>query len=112
GSFYAHYLTFMGPTACEVKLSILLVIMVTVGGMGHVWGAVIGTVIMTAIPEWLGSLEEMGLLMQDMDFLVYGIIMMVILMFMPDGLYGGLEKGTGLLRRLWPKGGVDHGSTA
>jgi branched-chain amino acid transport system permease protein len=55
--------------------------MVAVGGMEHIWGAVIGTVVLTILPEYLRFFK-------DFDILIYGIILMVIMLLRPEGLYG------------------------
>ncbi len=93
GSFYAHFVTFVSPTACELKFSILLVTMVAIGGMANVWGAVLGAVILTILPEYLRVFE-------DYDILIYGGILLLILMFMPQGLLTGCGQ---LIRKLVPK---------
>ncbi len=96
GSLYAHYMTFVSPTACELKLSIMLVVMVAIGGMSSIWGAIIGTVLITSLPEFLGVFE-------DFDILVYGAVLVIILLFSPDGLFGGLKQAAGLVKRLHHK---------
>jgi len=47
----------------------------------NVWGALVGTIIMTILPESLRFLH-------DYDILVYGLILLVIMMFMPNGIVG------------------------
>ncbi|MBD3265756.1 branched-chain amino acid ABC transporter permease [bacterium] len=86
GSLYAHYVTFVSPTACELKFSVMLVVMVAVGGMANVWGAILGTVLLVALPEYLAVFE-------DMDILVYGLILVCIMIFMPGGLFGTIAHG-------------------
>ncbi len=93
GSLYAHYVTFVSPTICEIKFSVILVVMVAVGGMSSVWGALLGAAVLTILPEFLTVFE-------DMDILVYGLILMLIMIFAPGGLYGWAVNGTAWLRRL------------
>jgi branched-chain amino acid transport system permease protein len=85
GSLYAHYVTFISPVTFSINQSILFVVMVAVGGMQNVWGAIIGTVIMTVLPESLR-------LFHDYDILIYGIILLVIMMFMPNGIVGLIQR--------------------
>lgn len=92
GSLYAHYMTFISPTACELKFSIMLVVMVAVGGMRNIWGALIGTILLTTLPEFLGVFE-------DFDILVYGAILIIILLFSPDGIHGGVRKASAYIKR-------------
>lgn len=90
GSLYVHYITFISPTACSLKFSVILVVMVAVGGMNNVWGAILGTFIMRLLPQYLRVFH-------DYDILIYGVILMAIMIFLPGGLWGGLTR---LLQKL------------
>jgi branched-chain amino acid transport system permease protein len=84
GSLYAHFITFISPPTFGLFASILLLMMVVVGGGGeNLWGALLGAGIITILPEYLRPFK-------DFDVLVYGIILMAILLFMPEGLLKGL----------------------
>ncbi|MCX5894211.1 MAG: branched-chain amino acid ABC transporter permease [Proteobacteria bacterium] len=82
GSLYAHYVTFISPTTCNIMFSILLVTMVVVGGMANIWGSVLGAALLTVLPEYLRVFE-------DYDVIVYGFILLFIIMFLPGGLTQG-----------------------
>jgi branched-chain amino acid transport system permease protein len=82
GSAYAHINGFIDPMAFNVEHSILFIVMVIVGGMRSVWGAVVGACVMGLLPEFLAHLEIWR-------FLIYGIILLVIVMFAPQGLLPG-----------------------
>ncbi len=81
GSLYAHYVTFISPSTFSINQSVMFLVMVAVGGMMNVWGALVGTLIMTILPESLR-------LFHDYDILVYGMILLLIMMFMPNGIVG------------------------
>ena len=81
GSLYAHYVTFISPVTFSINTSIGFVVMVAVGGMMNVWGAVVGTIIMTILPESLRVFH-------DFDILFYGLVLLIIMMFMPNGMVG------------------------
>lgn len=83
GSLYAHFITFLNPTPFGFHFSIVLVAMVAVGGMASVWGAMIGAALLTILPEYLRAF-------QDYDILIYGSILLVIMMFLPQGLFAGI----------------------
>jgi branched-chain amino acid transport system permease protein len=85
GSLYAHYLTFLSPDAFGFMVSVKLVVMVIVGGTQSVWGSVVGAMLLTILPEYLRVLE-------DYDHLVYGAIVILVVMFAPSGLAGGVER--------------------
>jgi branched-chain amino acid transport system permease protein len=90
GALYAHYISFVSPDGFSVSLSILLVIMVAVGGVQSLGGAVLGAVFMTVLPSLLGGYQQYAML-------VYGLILVLVLMFMPAGIAG---VGAALLARL------------
>ncbi len=81
GSLYAHYVQYINPPVFDLFFSIKLVMMVVIGGMSNVWGALIGAVLITFLPEWL-------LFLEDFDILAYGLILLLITMFFPKGLFG------------------------
>lgn len=80
GSFYTHYVTFLCPSSFNLMWSIRFVLMVMVGGMQSLWGAVLGTILMTFIGnEWLQVFA-------DFEVLVYGAILLLVALFLPQGL--------------------------
>lgn len=79
GSLYAHYVTFISPSSFSLFYSILVLMMVIVGGITNLWGAIIGAVVITVLPELLRKFEEL-------DVLVYGLILTLSLMFFRKGL--------------------------
>lgn len=81
GSLYAHFVTFISPDTFTINESILFLVMVAVGGMMNVWGAVVGSLIMATLPESLRFFH-------DYDILMYGLVLLIIMMFMPDGIVG------------------------
>jgi len=88
GSLYAHFITFVSPSSFSLKFSILLVTMVVVGGMANVWGAVLGTAVLGILPEVLRSFK-------DFDILIYGFILLIMVMFAPEGLFGLMKRVIG-----------------
>jgi branched-chain amino acid transport system permease protein len=61
--------------------SLLLLIMITVGGLGSLPGAIVGTAVLIVFPEYLRDLAEYKML-------IFGVLLVVALMFMPKGLAG------------------------
>jgi branched-chain amino acid transport system permease protein len=83
GSLYAHFITFLNPTPFGFHFSIVLLTMVVVGGMASVWGAIIGAALLTILPEYLRAFH-------DYDILIYGSTLLVIMIFLPQGLFAGI----------------------
>ncbi len=85
GSLYAHYLTFISPGSFSIFYSLQVVTMVLIGGMGSLWGAAFGAILLTVLPELLHAVKEYNVL-------IYGLILMVILVFFPQGLFPGIAR--------------------
>jgi len=83
GSLYAHFITFISPGSFGFMFSIKLVTMCVVGGMASIWGAVFGAATLTLLPEVLAVFH-------DYDIVVFGLILMVVMIFMPQGLTRGV----------------------
>jgi branched-chain amino acid transport system permease protein len=86
GSLYAHYLTFISPKTFDMFYSIKVVIMVIVGGLGSIWGALFGCALFTILSEVLSSISV------TLNIITYGLILMFIMMFLPEGLIVGLVQ--------------------
>ena len=93
GSLYAHYMTFVSPSSFSLFYSILVLMMVIVGGVTNLWGAIVGAVVITVLPELLRRFEEF-------DVLVYGLILTSSLMFFRKGLVPILIEKIKQLRGL------------
>ena len=83
GCLYAHFVTFLSPGTFSVMFSILLLTMVAVGGMANIWGAVMGAALLTILPEYLR-------VFRDYDILIYGGVLLLIMIFLPQGLLVGV----------------------
>jgi branched-chain amino acid transport system permease protein len=85
GSLYAHTMTFISPTSFGFNFSVELVTMVIIGGLGSIYGSFLGAAILTMLPEWLRVLH-------DFDIIVYGLLLIIMTMYMPGGLISGLRR--------------------
>jgi branched-chain amino acid transport system permease protein len=90
GSLYAHTMTFISPASFGFHFSIELVTMVIIGGLGSIYGSLLGAVLLTLLPELLRAF-------QDYDIIVYGLLLISMTMFMPGGLVKGIPAGIALL---------------
>ena len=79
GSFTAHYVGFLTPGVAGFFHSIELVTMVVVGGMASVFGSILGAVILTMLPQLLSTFE-------GWETVVFGLILMLTMIFLPKGL--------------------------
>jgi len=83
GSLYAHTVTFISPTSFGFNVSIELLTMVIIGGLGSIYGSFLGAAILTLLPEVFRAF-------QDYDIIIYGTTLIVMTMFMPGGLVQGV----------------------
>lgn len=79
GSVSAHYIGFVTPGMAGFFHSIELVTMVVVGGMASVFGSIIGAALLTVLPQLLQAFE-------GWEVVVFGVILMVTMIFLPRGL--------------------------
>ena len=87
GGLYAHYMGILDPQPFGLHESIKFFTMVVIGGMTSIWGALIGTVLINSISEGLIMLSEVIPGLQgDFDTIVFGAILVLIIMFMPEGI--------------------------
>lgn len=90
GSLFAHYSTFIAPATFSMWFTIFILIWVVVGGPQKFWGPVAGTVLMTAITEFL---RMSGIL----QALLYAAILLTVIMVMPRGIVGMVDALRGRL---------------
>lgn len=81
GSFYAHYMQFIAPEMVGMSASINLVIMSALGGPGTLWGPLLGTLLLTMLPNFIAFA-------QNYQLLLFGVIFLVTIVFFPGGLAG------------------------
>jgi branched-chain amino acid transport system permease protein len=101
GSLYAHYVTFINPQAFDVLLSIYFLIMVVIGGATSIWGSVIGAGLFVLLSEVLK--EVIPLVFSnaggEFEIVFFGVLLVVMLIYMPNGLTVTLEKAMTKLKR-------------
>ncbi len=83
GSLYAHIMTFIAPASFGFNFSVELLTMVVIGGLGSIYGSFLGAAILTMLPEFLR-------VFQNFDIVIYGLMLILMTMFMPGGLISGI----------------------
>ncbi len=85
GSLFAHQQAFITPDSFNFFFSIELVTMVVLGGLASTYGAIFGAIVLTFLPELLVVFE-------DYEVMVFGAILIFIMIFLPQGIYVGLQQ--------------------
>ena len=117
GGLYAFVLRFIEPELFSLLMSILFLAMVVVGGLGSIFGAIAGACLLSwldlelrnilSIPylgEWLTVLSKSYFSItgvSNIQFILYGLIMVLIMLFEPLGIYGFWIR-TKIYWRTWP----------
>ena len=96
GGLMAHYLGYIQPIMFKMVKSTELTIIVIFGGLGSVSGSVIGTILLTFLPEILRSFYNWRLV-------IYGVAVILIMITRPQGLMGGKEISLKPLIRFMKK---------
>ncbi|WP_425060482.1 hypothetical protein SCACP_11980 [Sporomusa carbonis] len=99
GGLFAHYVCFIQPGMFTAYLSTQLTASVVAGGMGSITGPVVAAVLFVAIPEALRVASMWRLV-------AYGFLLVAIMIFRPQGLFGFKEISWNDFRRLFKKGGA------
>jgi len=87
GSMYAHFINFLAPSTFSMFQSITFLVMVCVGGLRPIWGALFGALIMTALGELVKHFVPMFLdVGGEVEIIIYGIVLLLVVMFVPKGL--------------------------
>jgi branched-chain amino acid transport system permease protein len=91
GSLYAHSNRFISPEISDLSSSIDMIVMMFLGGMRTVFGVLIGATIIKSIPEVLESF-------MDYQLVARGAILILLVLYMPQGLIGVVKNVLGRLR--------------
>jgi branched-chain amino acid transport system permease protein len=99
GSVYAQYISYIDPSSvARLQISVQVALFVIVGGIGTAIGPAIGAIIF--IPITMGLRAFLGSSMPGLHLIIYAVILIMVLFFMPKGVYGTLqERFAGMNRR-------------
>ena len=88
GSFFASYIAFIDPSTFQLKEGIFLFTIIIVGGLSSAKGSVVGALILISLPEilrFIGLPYETAAQMQQ---IIYGAMLLLMMVFKPQGLFG------------------------
>jgi branched-chain amino acid transport system permease protein len=94
GALYAHNVRFISPGDFGFPISISLLSMVVLGGMGTLWGPVLGAVILGVLPELFRPIA-------DYRMFLYSVLLLSMIRFQPGGLLDRRGFIVGLARRCF-----------
>lgn len=82
GAVFASKQTIVTPDSFDFVLSVLILAMVVLGGMGNIWGSALGALVLGILPELLRSFAMYRML-------IFGLLMILMMIFRPQGILGG-----------------------
>ncbi|MBT2301187.1 branched-chain amino acid ABC transporter permease [Variovorax paradoxus] len=82
GALFASLVQFIEPAPFNVAASIMMYLMVVVGGPGYFWGPVLGAAVGVIVPEWLRDVPGVA----DWYLPLFGAAVVVLMVWLPDGL--------------------------
>jgi len=85
GAVFAPLVEFIDPNSFTLNTSLMLLLMVVVGGSGHFLGPVLGALLVVLLPEWLRFTEGLYLI-------IYASLVIVLMVFCPAGLLGLYQR--------------------
>jgi branched-chain amino acid transport system permease protein len=89
GGLYAHYLRILTPQTFDFNRSFEIVIMVVLGGMGSISGSVVAAMLLTGLREALRVVQDW--LQVDIRMVIYSLVLIVLMLTRPNGLFGTRE---------------------
>lgn len=101
GGLYAHYMFYIESNSFQFLVSVMAILYVILGGMYTFWGAVVGAIIFSILPEMLRF-------MQDWRLSLYGAVLVLMLIFRPSGIITPMmvRRVEGLLSGIFRKAGA------
>lgn len=93
GCFYASYISYISPDTFVYNDSVTMLAMVTLGGLGSITGPIWGAVVITILPEVLRIIS-------DYRMILYGLAMVMMMIFRPEGFWGASKREFNVYRRL------------
>lgn len=95
GGVYAFYLGYVSPGSFPLLLSIEYVVMVVVGGLGTIWGALAGAAAITLIVQLLSHLGTQtgmpGYMPSVLSYAVYALLLIAVVLYLPGGIVPALR---------------------
>lgn len=92
GGLFAHYLSYLNPNTFTFIKSFEVMAMVVLGGLGSVTGAVVAAIVLTLLPEVLRPIK-------DFRMVIYALMLIVLMIARPQGLFGSRELSWTWIRR-------------
>lgn len=105
GSLFAHYITFIDPSSFTLAETIMILLMIVLGGLGSLKGSIVGAIVLVLLPEPLRFIKVPGMLLGDFTAplllvplpsavigqlrqIIYAVLLIILMIKKPNGLLG------------------------
>lgn len=105
GGFYSHHLGYISPGSFTFLISVQILIITVLGGLGSLGGSVVAALILTFLPEALRSVQIGSI---DLRMIIYPILLILMMILRPQGLFGRKEISLDFLKNLFGKAGTNE----
>jgi branched-chain amino acid transport system permease protein len=94
GGIFCFYLRLIAPSCFGFALLVELILMAVIGGIGSVWGLLLGSFVITWLSEFVHMYlgKFLPVMTGEVDAIFFGILVILVLIFMPRGLSGWLDQ--------------------
>ncbi len=96
GSLFAHRMTYISPDGFTFMKSIEVLVMLVLGGLGSITGAIFSSTLLTLLPEFLRVIDEWRMI-------IYPALLVIVMIFRSQGLFGTMELDFGQVKNLLEK---------
>lgn len=103
GSLWTYLFRQVYPQSFGMAISLNLLAMIVIGGLGSLWGSVIGAMFMTLLPEYMKAIK-----ITNGSFIATGILLILTVMFCPYGIIQLLHKASFYIKKFISKGGKNN----
>src|SRR5437879_13568736 len=94
GAYFAEFTTSANPDSFSFNFSVFMLVMVILGGMGNIWGVIVGAAFLAYLDQaglantghWLNTNLGLKIDVPLYEFGIFGVILLVVMLFRPEGL--------------------------
>ena len=125
GSLYASMLQFIDPFQFDFSISIMVLAMIILGGIGNIWGVLIGGIVLgvfnfilvESVSAWIrafgtstGLTFLQGVDLSNSKLMIFGIALVLLMLLKPEGLFPSAQRKAEIKGELLPDTTVEVGS--
>jgi len=100
GSLFSHQSTYINCESFTLHDTVLVLSIMIVGGMGNLWGSIVGAFILVSLPELLKFVGMSSSVAFRVRELIFGLAIVLVLMLFPKGIMGKEQPAEGRVKHM------------